>query len=86
MYWTTTVGRPSVAARRKYALPLVSTTRIPYSATQPYESVDSAGKITILGSGKATTRVKRRITAAFEGTGLHSASPRGQQVETVLLP
>ena len=44
------------------------------------------GKSLFLGSGKATTRVKRRITAAFEGTDLHSASPRGQQMETVLLP
>ena len=44
------------------------------------------GKSLFLGSGKATTRVKRRITAAFEGTDLHSASPRGQQVESVLLP
>jgi hypothetical protein len=33
------------------------------------ESIDSAGKITILGLGKATTRAKRRITARVEGTG-----------------
>jgi hypothetical protein len=53
---------------------------------QPYESIDSAGKITILGSGKATTRVKRSITAAFEGTDFRIASPRGHPEETVLLP
>jgi hypothetical protein len=33
------------------------------------------GKSLFLGSGKATTRVKRRITAAFEGTGPPSRIP-----------
>jgi hypothetical protein len=36
-----------------------------YPAIKPYETIDSAGKITILGPGKATTRAKRRITAAL---------------------
>jgi hypothetical protein len=74
--------RNTSAADQRLSSPYFCT----YAAIQPYETIDSAGKITILGSGKATTRVKRRITAAFEGTDLHSASPRGQQVETVLLP
>ena len=43
------------------------------------------GKSLFLESGKATTRVKRRITAAFESTDLQSASPRGNSEETVLL-
>ena len=66
---------------RRLSAPYVST----YPAIQPYESIDSAGKITILGSGKATTRVKRSITAAFEGTDFRIASPRGHPKETVLL-
>jgi hypothetical protein len=44
------------------------------------------GKSLFLGSGKATTRVKRSITAAFEGTDFRIASPRGHPEETVLLP
>jgi hypothetical protein len=43
------------------------------------------GKSLFLGSGKATTRVKRSITAAFEGTDFRIASPRGHPEETVLL-
>ena len=35
------------------------------------------GKSLFLGSGKATTRAKRRITSPVEGTGLRTASPRG---------
>lgn len=53
---------------------------------KPYESIDSAGKIAIFRSGKATTRVKRSITAAFEGTDFRIASPRGHPEETVQLP
>jgi len=45
------------------------------------KTIDSAGKITILRSGKATTRAKRRITARVEGTGLRTASPRGHSEE-----
>ena len=44
------------------------------------------GKSLFLGSGKATTRMKRSITAAFEGTDFRIASPRGHAEETVLLP
>ena len=44
------------------------------------------GKSLFLESGKATTRVKRRITAAFEGTGPRTASPRGHSEENSAAP
>ena len=42
--------------------------------------------MTNLELGKATTRSKRRITAAFEGTGPDTASPRGWYEGKVPLP
>ena len=39
------------------------------------KTIDSAGKITILGSGKATTREQGRITAALRVLGLCTAIP-----------
>jgi len=65
---------------------LLSAHLSPILQPKPYESIDSAGKIAIFRSGKATTRVKRSITAAFEGTDFRIASPRGLPEETVLLP
>ena len=44
------------------------------------------GKSLFLGSGKATTRAKRRITAALRVLDLRTASPRGHSEETVPLP
>ena len=56
--------------------PLVSTLAMHVSCNPAVRKlVDSAGKITILGSGKATTRAEGRITAALRVLGLCTAIP-----------
>ena len=50
------------------------------------KTIDSAGKITILGSGKATTRAKDSITSRVEGTGPSHRFPTRHSEEPVPLP
>ena len=66
---------------------LVSTVRIAVSCNSAVRKLlIRLGKSVILGSGKATTRAKRRITAALRVLEPRTASPRGHSEETVPLP
>jgi hypothetical protein len=72
--------------RQSYDTDWTENTDRTYPAIQPSRVLIRLREITNLESGKATTRSKRRITAAFEGTGPDTASPRGWFEGKVPLP